>query len=624
MKLKSSSLGLVLCIELFLIIFHINCQSKGMEGLTKARKESALPICDIRAMRSYMLKGRKEASITEKMVLCPSITNNCCIKADLQRIYHVVNDLLPGRIMDYEEKVKSTLSRISRFHQHVVQNPPKFVGSDERRRFCMVQARNVISFPFKNFYTSMINELEIVNQEMREFHNAFYCVLCDADNHPYFEFDRITPRATFVSDYCKRVLSDKQDIIKMLNIRLVSYLVSMQNLVDCKHYIRSFNLNFFAGPQITNTVDLSKCVDFLSGRDFMRHCRRTCGRINLGKVNTIIQGDQEFLFDAVNLFERFFEFQETGNFVSQRLRTFFKNHVVKVNPPRIPQQRKLDKSQKKEKSPKLDKNPGFFEKRDKKLISTFKEIQKKEFNIMKRELKKIEKQNLEKQIKKTVKTERRLMDEGIAVNQNKDQSKNVKNFKNGSLFPSKNDKKSDFKENTLSLNENGAESKDVFMNNRLLEENKKTRSALVYVDKHKLEAYNLITLPTRRVSSRNIWRIERPPVDFDDVIKLFRSHRGINPLIHEHTKFDLPKNTFYKLVYGESRVEKSDVQLEFFLSDFTKYQLSLIHRETTMDYNIDHDDFKAPFYQQIFNIYEEQKEIDKEKIEKKLLGFDKN
>ncbi len=47
-------------------------------------------------------------------------------------------------------------------------------------------------------------------------------------------------------------------------------------------------------------------------------------------MSELISGDYNFILDAVNLFNKFFEYTETGSIVSTKLRNFFQN-VMKVS-----------------------------------------------------------------------------------------------------------------------------------------------------------------------------------------------------------------------------------------------------------------------------------------------------
>ena len=78
-----------------------------------------------------------------------------------------------------------------------------------------------------------------------------------------------------------------------------------------------------------------KCLDRINSKKFMDFCRPVCNLLLLSKINYYIEGDFEFIVDAVNLFEKFYEFKESGKFVSMKLRMFFKKFVIP---------RKLDKN----------------------------------------------------------------------------------------------------------------------------------------------------------------------------------------------------------------------------------------------------------------------------------------
>ena len=235
-------------------------------------------------MRSYLLKGRLTATEDDKMILCPTAKMNCCVHRDEQRIYHIVNDILPPRLLDYEEKVKTALSRLRNFHLHITNVTHTFEGSDRRQHYCVQQARTVAEFPFETLYDEILESLEGVNFEMRQYYQRFFCVLCDGRNHPFFDIDGKTKRLTFDAAFCQETIQNFGEIINALNIQLVTYLVALQNLVDCKHYVKSYNLRFFASSRIKSTVDLIECLDVIKSKEFVKKCKNTCAKLSLARV----------------------------------------------------------------------------------------------------------------------------------------------------------------------------------------------------------------------------------------------------------------------------------------------------------------------------------------------------
>ena len=144
--------------------------------------------CNQDVLRSYLLKGRAKSSATDPFLLCPQVANSCCTKQDQQRIYHIVNDILPARLNEYESKIKMVLAKIKNFHKRVVDSAPTMLGSSRRRKFCMRQARNVLNYPFNNLYKNLIEQVEELGDEMKSYYQSFFCIICDAGNHPFFEF----------------------------------------------------------------------------------------------------------------------------------------------------------------------------------------------------------------------------------------------------------------------------------------------------------------------------------------------------------------------------------------------------------------------------------------------------
>lgn len=297
--------------------------------------------CNLELMRSYLLKGREKSSATETLLLCPGVANNCCVRQDQQRIFHTVNDVLPARLAEYNSKVRQALARLKAFHKRVAATSPVILGSERRRRFCRRQARVVLNFPFNALHQSLLDQLTALEEDMASHYRSFFCVLCDASNHPFFEFAGTTKKAIFDLNFCREFLGARTEILRALNVELLDYLVALQNLVDCTHYVKSFDLPFFAPDHVRYKGEVTTCLNFLGSKSFARHCRPLCERLTLSKVITAVQGDADFLSDAANLFEKFHDFRESGNFISSKLRTFFRRFAL---PPTSTKKRKLVKS----------------------------------------------------------------------------------------------------------------------------------------------------------------------------------------------------------------------------------------------------------------------------------------
>lgn len=547
--------------------------------------------CNLNLLRSYLLKGRLNPSDSNPMILCPNVKGNCCTKSDLQRIYHVVNDILPPRIANYEERIKTALAGLRRFHNHIVANPPTFVGSARRRNYCMRQATAVYNFPFGQFFSKLYDTLLDINTEMRSHYDRFYCVICDARNHPFFDFKLSRKTVTYDAKYCQDMLESRSDVINMLNVQLVSYLVSLQNLVDCKHYVRSFNLDFFSSQRIQHTVELVQCMDFIQSKDFMKYCKQTCAQLNLSKMNTLLQGDLDFLNDSMNLFKKFFEYQESGNFVSTRLRRFFKNNVVEVKPGRLPD-RLLKTDVKKLKKKQNDINDRFkriSEKQFKQTTETYKKLEHQAANQEflnkikeKRELRQQQNQRARSLVQKKQAqpkqdrwlSETPIIDSGVDTGRILSATPNLA----ASSAPQKTQQPTAPAAPTQNENK---------------QSDSKNSEPKVLINPHLVETYSIIPIEKTELQFRHIYKVQPQPIDFDNCSKLFQTLGGVNPDFYQELKFEEPQHVFYRRLYGETRKETQNTKLQFLLSDFNDAAIESVKYELVHEFKINPDNWKS-------------------------------
>ena len=145
MKAKKLARVFLLCILIASI--HLNPDS---ETLILAEPPKSFE-CNKEILRSYMLHGRKQ-STSDKMLLCPDITTNCCTKMDMQQIYHFVNDILPPRYNEYQSKVKMALSKLKRLHEHILKAVSRALERTPWRDSTQTQDWCARTVPFPHAY----------------------------------------------------------------------------------------------------------------------------------------------------------------------------------------------------------------------------------------------------------------------------------------------------------------------------------------------------------------------------------------------------------------------------------------------------------------------------------------
>lgn len=287
--------------------------------------------CNRDILWSYKLKGRSKASSEEKFILCPAVKDSCCNKIDQQKIFHIVNDILPPRHLAYRTKVEQAIGRLRRLHIKIRKAIFAFPGTMERRKWCTVQQRKVINYPYKQFFSKLTRAIELSAHDNLEHYQSFYCILCDAKNHPFINTSKGQTKVTLDLGYCRSFLDKRSHEIRMLNIELIEYMKMIQGVVDCVHYTKSFNLNFFDASRNVFSQQVDSCLKSLNSPEFQKDCKPLCDQMSISDIIPVAEGDSVFLTNAINLFERFFEYQEQGKFISMKLRLFFQRfHIPKT------------------------------------------------------------------------------------------------------------------------------------------------------------------------------------------------------------------------------------------------------------------------------------------------------
>ena len=465
---------------------------------TEKKDEKKVPTamkCNQDILRSYLLKGRK-FSKPDQNLLCPTIKNNCCGKLDQQRIYHIVNDILPQRTAEYESKMKMAIGKLKILHTKVIKKKPLFIGSPKRKLFCGQQSRKLVNFPFVKLYQKLITEIENLRYDMDEYYNTFFCVMCDAKNHKFIELKQ--KKLIMNSEFCQNILKNNMKPIKLLYVELIAYLENLQNVVDCHHYLKSYNLKFFENSKMQLSHDLGSCLNNITSKSFLKYCKPICEVLQVSKINYIIEGDFEFLIDATNLFDKFFEFKESGNFISMKLRMFFKKFTIP---------RKLTNDKRKQ------------------FIAELKDQQDQE--------------------------EARSEQRKLTQIPNKSSNQTTKAVKNTILAHIS-------KGRLLSAKKNKKPKK------------KKIKTARLIYNKELYHFYNEITI-TPPKEKQYVYHVASKPVDIDKLQKIFVKGDGINPLDYEgQTKFKIPHDLFYKLLFSFRKPDAPDANLLFFLTDFSE------------------------------------------------------
>ena len=570
---------------------------KPKGGLPKPKKKKKKPIkaiqCQHNILKSYLLHGRRKSK-PDPMYLCPTVKNNCCTKMDQQRIYHIVKEFLPQRLLEYQSKIRMALAKLRELHIKINQSKPVMTGLPKRRLYCNSQASQLFNFPFFKMYNQIMQYLDIVRDELNDYYQTFFCIICDADNHKYINLKK--RELQIDTEFCKEMLENHEDALRIFNVDLINYLQALQNVVDCTHYVKSYKLEFFDTSKFKISRAVSKCSANLGAKTFMRECRPVCETLKLSKIIETIEGDFEFVIDAVNLFEKFFEFKESGSFISMKLRAFFRRFVVPRSQSRkqvykflhdVEHQMSVKKARLKHIRKKMmkSKNAALVAK-GKKAVAKQKAAKAKGNNApvkaVPRMLMESEGSAMMGLIPHAPHLAMKLSLDG--------QSKKTKSnrIKQRVLAAAKKPPAKKPAAKTTAVK--GKKKKKCFPKKGKKCPKRKKKLANLVFNKELFNFYNELHIKKPEIEERKIFRIRATPVDIDEIKKIFVKEKGIDPSKYMgQTKFTMDQATLYRLLFNHVNNDKPDVELLMFLNDFTEKYKAAIYKDVDNQFKIQMD-----------------------------------
>lgn len=561
--------------------------SKDKKKGKKKKKGPKSIQCEHVLLKSYLLHGRRKSK-TDPMYLCPTIKNNCCTKMDQQRIYHIAKEFLPQRLLEYQSKIRMALAKLRELHIKINQTKPVFTGKPARRLYCNAQASQLFNFPFFKMYNEIMEYLDIIRDELSEYYNTFFCQLCDANNHKWFNLK--SKQLQMDSAFCKEMIDNHQEAIKIFNVDLINYLQALQNVVDCTHYVRSYKLEFFDRSKAKMSRAVTKCISNLGSKDFLKSCKPVCESIKISKVIETIEGDFEFVIDAVNLFEKFFEFKESGSFISMKLRSFFKRFVVPRNQSRKQVYRFLHDVEHEMKV----KKARLAHIRKKMLKSKKKSPVKKKKGKTKKKAKPANKARMLRDLHvgkgfismipgypdEPANTRKIQVD---VTNQRDHEPVNIGDrvlaAKKKAAKPAKPAKKGAKKSTKLTKGKGKGK--------RKLKKKKKKKTAKLVFNKELFNFYSELHIKAPEPEIRKVFRLRPMPVDVDELKKVFATNTGLNPTKYiGNMKFNIDQPTLYRLLFNHVKNDKPDIPLMMFLNDFTEKYKDQIYKDVDTKFKI--------------------------------------
>ena len=161
-------------------------------------------------------------------------------------------------------------------------------------------------FDFNLMYKEITENYNDLRKQMDESYKAFFCSICDGNNHKFFNVEKNALIMNF--GYCHKLLKENRKMASQWNVKLIEILDLVQNEVDCKHYKINYNLPFFNKKFEFMKETMDDCLNNLFSEQFEDKCQIVCQQMPLANINYFFEGDFEFLIKSVEMFTEFDSF----------------------------------------------------------------------------------------------------------------------------------------------------------------------------------------------------------------------------------------------------------------------------------------------------------------------------
>lgn len=258
--------------------------------------------CNSLLMSSFELTGSQKSSEGENL-LCPQVEHNCCPYETQLHIYkkwQVISER--KRITDfYKEFTKAFESIYNTFGIIEVQAAKtKELTSDIPNSNCFKLAKSVLDFSVSATKTQVIAAVQKAFKFLLNSRRGFYCALCDADSHPYFNKD--AEELIVSADFCRKMVEETLNyyLFKQIHFTRISRLYA-EFTVKCdlkgnykqtrmlKHATKFYKKEIFS-------MEITNCKKGFAGKDGIKMCQNFCKRYNPVKFNENLEGELEKLF----------------------------------------------------------------------------------------------------------------------------------------------------------------------------------------------------------------------------------------------------------------------------------------------------------------------------------------
>jgi len=292
---------LLKCLSLGLLLFSYIIAEGQDEDIEEDKSDSDYR-CDRFLMESYDLDGQ-EKQVKDKNLICPGVRTNCCSYGAQLQIYkkYVVSsegekiNKFYAEFSKAYEKIFEDFAKIEEIAKTIKERTADFPDSNCNKFASTIEFMQV-SKMYPRFKVAIKSAYEFLSKS----HEGFYCSLCDAKAHQYYNLTASTITSSW--GFCGKMVEETFNYFNfkfnyfMKFSRLYSEFITKCDLRGkyFKNRFLKYDIKFYRQDAFVGAIQ--KCDRGYDKPGAMLACSSYCKRFNPVKYNQYLEGEIDKLF----------------------------------------------------------------------------------------------------------------------------------------------------------------------------------------------------------------------------------------------------------------------------------------------------------------------------------------
>lgn len=174
-------------------------------------------------------------------------------------------------------------------------NKEFIIVNDKKSDFCLSLYDKFLNLNIRH----LKGYLETIKNDLTQVHSyksSLYCILCNAHEQRYI--DPLKKQLIVSEEFCRTLLTDKEDYFKFVHILFVEFMDSLLQYVQCFETdakVYTFPYMNFLTKFKRRIPFLRSCFDNLNSKSFMTYCWFLCEKFDMMKITPFFDGDVKLL-----------------------------------------------------------------------------------------------------------------------------------------------------------------------------------------------------------------------------------------------------------------------------------------------------------------------------------------